>query len=207
MFFRSFRHLPIALLFLSWTMLLPVSAQNAQDLPLGCEIFSAQQAPADQVLADSSAECSVVVCANLQKERNAFYGQVSNYPSALDEPFEELFLRLKTALGNYETTLQGICGTEALPLPVCTNRSGIGDKASSLRAQCDENVRLLVDAADTVLQELLLQMAGNQRTHAYARRIDALTQEFRKMNDLIAQITTYLAKITLPTIVGDPVKQ
>lgn len=174
---------------------------------MDCETYAAPTPSTGEVLADRSGECSVVVCASLRQKRNELYARVSNYPTALDEPFEELFLRMKASIDVFETELLDICGTEVSPLPVCTNRSGIGNRVAEIRAMCVEQSTRLVDAADTVLSELLLQMAGNQRTHAYARRIDALTAEFRKVGELMARITTYLAKITLPTIVGDPVKK
>lgn len=152
-------------------------------------------------------QCRANVCASLNEQRNTYYDRLRNYSVALDEPFEELFLRLKGSLGNYRQDLLAVCGSAAQPLPVC----GGGDQvtfytsadSATIRNECGAEVDALMDTADTVIRELLLQLAGNQRTHAYARRVDALAQEWKKLNQKIAQVVTYIKKIKLTGLVGD----
>lgn len=191
----------------------PAFAQNAsEESLLNCAQYEvAGQFTSPDNIASQGELCRVSTCAALFQKRNDYYTEVRKYPAALDEPFEEMFLRLKTSLDNYEQQLDAVCGTEAAPLPMCKTDSNsltvLGNEVSTIRNACTSEVSNLMDIADTVLRELLLQMAGNQRTHAYARRIDALALEFNKINDMLAQIVVYLKKIKLPTTVGDPVQQ
>lgn len=161
-------------------------------------------------------QCQALVCSALLVERETFYAQLSDYPVALDEPFEEIFVRLKGGLQNYATTLEGICGVEVNPLPLCggvTSTDGssllntLGAEATTIRTKCTAEVQVLVDIGDTVIRELLLRLAGDQRIHAYARRIDVLSNQFRELNKIVASIGKFLAKISLPTVVGDAPKQ
>lgn len=196
---------------LQFALVLPVAFAAVEDTPLlNCSSYNTTVFTAKSNTEADPETCRANVCRTLYTRRNAYFNELENYSDALEDPFEELFLRLKTSLENYDFDLRSICGTEADPLPVCQVTGGdtIQDNdVAQIRAGCTQQVTQLLDIADTVLHEYLLQMAGNQRTHAYAKRIDALAEAVRGINETLAHVVTYMDKIKLTFVVGSTPKQ
>lgn len=185
-----------------------VHAQDATSSALNCAPYESN---GDIVIpgnvSDQAQLCRVEVCAQLYTKRNDYYKSLRTYSTALDAPFEELLLSLKTSVENYDFDLRSVCGGEQNPLPVCAAKKyDLGNKSSTVRGECSALTEQLVDTADTVVHEMLLQLAGNQRVHTYARRLDALALEFKKVNDVLAHVVAYIKAIRLPSVVGAPQK-